>query len=424
MIRTGLAFGVAFVIGLPIAASAQQQQLAQAPAAAPAPAAAAPAVPGWAVGRPESGPLTRLAPHAPRLTVTPLAEVPVSSIRVPQGFQVEVFAHGIPGARSIAEGPNGTIFAGTRAIGRVYAVSRNADGSTRTRIIAQGLTQPNGLVMIGNSLYVFAVNRVLRYDNIEANLDNVPAPVDLTAAYGLPTEQQHGGNHHWKFATLGPDGRIYTNIGVNCNVCNFDRDVFATLVSFNPDGSGRRIEARGVRNSVGMAHHPVTRELWATNHGRDWAGNDDPQDTLVRVRRSGEDHGFPFCVGRWADPQYNAGRNCSEFAQPAALLGPHTAPIGMRFYTGTMFPEQYRNQIFIARRGSWNRERLLGYDVVVAHLDAQGNVTRLEEFMTGLRDDANQRFLDRPAEVHVMRDGSLLVSGEQMGALYRISYRR
>ena len=309
-------------------------------------------------------------------------------------------------------------------IGRVYAVTRNPDGTTRVRTIAQGLTQPNGLVMIGNSLYVLAVNRVLRYDNIEANLDTVPAPVDLTAAFGLPTEQEHGGNHHWKFATLGPDGRIYTNVGVKCNICEFDRDRFALLVSFNPDGSGRRIEARGVRNSVGMAHHPVTRELWATNHGRDWAGNDTPNDTLIRVRRSGEDHGFPFCVGDWRDPQYNAGRNCSEFAQPAALLGPHTAALGMRFYTGTMFPEQYRNQIFLARRGSWNRERLSGYDVLVAHLDAQGNVTRLEEFMTGLRDDANQKFLDRPVDVHVMRDGSLLVSGEQMGAIYRITYRR
>jgi len=378
-------------------------------------------VPGWAVGRPEG---STLAPHAPRLTVTPADQVPVSALRLPPGFQAEVFAHGIPGARMMAEGPNGTIFAGTRAIGRVYAISRNPDGTTRTRTIAQGLPQPNGLVVIGNSLYVLAVNRVLRYDNIEANLDNVPAPVELTDAFALPTDAEHAGNHSWKFASLGPDGRIYMNIGVNCNVCETDRDKFALLVSFNPDGSGRRIEARGVRNSVGMAHHPVTRELWATNNGRDWAGNDWPNDTLHRVRRSGEDHGFPFCSGGRADPQYNANRNCSEFVQPAALLGPHVASLGMRFYTGTMFPEQYRNQIFIARRGSWNRERLSGFDVVVAHLDAQGNVTRIEEFMTGLRDDANQRFLDRPVDVHVMRDGSLLVSGEQMGAIYRVTYRQ
>jgi len=394
-----------------LAASALAQQ------AAPAPAP----VPGWAVGRPAG---STLAPHAPKLTVTPLAEVPVGAIRVPAGFKVEVYAHGMPGARMMAEGPKGTVFVGSRAIGRVYAVTRNADGSTRTRVVAQGLPQPNGLVMIGDSLYVLAVNRVLRYDNIEANLDNVPAPVDLTAAFALPTDVEHGGNHHWKFATLGPDGRIYTNVGVNCNICDFDRDKFALLVSFNPDGSGRRIEARGVRNSVGMAHHPVTRELWATNNGRDWAGNEWPHDTLHRVRASGEDHGFPYCTGNTPDPQFNKGRSCSDFVAPAALLGPHTAALGMRFYTGNMFPAEYRNQIILARRGSWNRDRLTGFDLVVAHLDAQGNVARLEEFMTGLRDDANQRFLDRPVDVHVMRDGSLLVAGEQMGAIYRITYAR
>ncbi len=394
-----------------LAASALAQQ------AAPAPAP----VPGWAVGRPAG---STLAPHAPKLTATPLAEVPVGAIRVPAGFKVEVYAHGMPGARMMAEGPKGTVFVGSRAIGRVYAVTRNADGSTRTRVVAQGLPQPNGLVMIGDSLYVLAVNRVLRYDNIEANLDNVPAPVDLTAAFALPTDVEHGGNHHWKFATLGPDGRIYTNVGVNCNICDFDRDKFALLVSFNPDGSGRRIEARGVRNSVGMAHHPVTRELWATNNGRDWAGNDWPHDTLHRVRASGEDHGFPYCTGNTPDPQFNKGRSCSDFVAPAALLGPHVAALGMRFYTGNMFPAEYRNQIILARRGSWNRDRLTGFDLVVAHLDAQGNVARLEEFMTGLRDDANQRFLDRPVDVHVMRDGSLLVAGEQMGAIYRITYAR
>ncbi len=396
-----------------LAALATFPAFAQAPAPAP--------VPGWAIGRPEG---STLAPHAPRLTVTPPDQLPVAQLRLPAGFSAEVYAHGMPGARMMTEGPNGTIFAGTRAIGRVYAITRNADGTTRTRVIAQGLNNPNGVVMVGNSLFVIALNRVLRYDNIEANLDNVPAPVELTEAFGLPGDADHGGNHFWKFATLGPDGRIYTNVGAPCNICEIDREKFALLVSFNPDGSDRRIEARGVRNSVGMAHHPITRELWASNNSRDWAGDDSPDDTLYRVRRTGEEFGYPFCVGAWPDPQENKGRRCSEFSQPAALLGPHVAALGMRFYTGTMFPEQYRNQIFIARRGSWNRSRLSGFDVVVARLDAQGNVTAVEEFMTGLRDDANQRFLGRPVDVHVMRDGSMLVADEQMGAIYRITYRQ
>jgi glucose/arabinose dehydrogenase len=402
MLRSTLAAGL-------VAALAAGPALAQAPAAPP-------------TGAPANTTMNRsLAPHAPRMTMTQPDQLPVAALRVPEGFRVEVFAHGIPGARMMAEGPNGTIFAGSRTIGRVYAITRNPDGTTRTRTIAQGLAQPNGIAMVGSSLYVMAINRVLRYDNIEANLDAVPQPVDLTQAFDLPPDQHHG----WKFLTLGPDGRLYTNVGVPCNICEFDRDRYALLVSFNPDGSGRRIEARGVRNSVGMAHHPVTRELWATNNGRDWLDNQVPEDSLHRIRRSGEDHGFPFCLGTFSDPEGNtAGRNCSEFQQPAALLGPHVAALGMRFYTGTSFPEQYRNQIFIARRGSWNREPLSGYDVVVAKLDAQGNVTGVEPFLTGFRDDAAQRFLGRPVDVHVMRDGSMLVADEQNGAIYRVSYGR
>jgi len=397
-----MALGLMAMVALPGLASAQQ---------AP--------VPGWAIGKPEG---STLAPHAPRLTVTPADQVPTGSLRVPEGFKAELWAAGAPGARMMTQGPKGTVFVGTRAIGRVYAISTNADGTRRVRTIAQGLTQPNGVVMVGDSLFVFAVNRVLRYDNIEANLDAVSAPVELTAAFGLPDDKEHGGNHHWKFTILGPDGRIYTNVGAPCNICLPDRDRFALLVSFKPDGSDRRIEARGVRNSVGMAHHPVTKELWATSNQRDWAGNEEPEDKLFHIRRSGEDFGFPYCVGSWADPQENKGRSCSEFSQPAALLGPHVAALGMRFYTGTAFPEAYRNQIFIAQHGSWNRDKKSGYQVVVAKLDASGKVTSVEPFLTGLRDDGGNGFSGRPADVHMLPDGSLLVSDDQNGAIYRVSY--
>ena len=387
-------------------------------AALPALAQQTPAPPAWAQGRPETMASSPLAPHAPRLTVTPPDQVPLSAIRVPDGFQVELWAHGMPGARMMAVGDRGTVFVGTRTIGRVYAVT-DQGGQRTGRVIAQGLRQPNGVAFRDGNLYVTAINQVLRYDGIEGRLESPGQPTDLTQAFNLPPDEHHG----WKFTTFGPDGRLYMNVGVPCNVCEFDRDRYALLLSFNPDGSGRRIEARGVRNSVGMAHHPVTRELWATNNGRDWAGNDTPQDTLHRVRASGEDHGFPFCVGSWKDPAVPA-RACNEFVQPAAQLGPHVAALGMRFYTGTMFPEQYRNQMFIARRGSWNRDRMSGYDVVVAKLDAQGNVTGIEPFMTGLLDEAGNRFLGRPVDVQQLPDGSLLVADEQNGAIYRISYRR
>jgi glucose/arabinose dehydrogenase len=376
---------------------------------------AAPAAPGWQQGRPDSMAASPLAPQAPRLTMTAPDRVPVGSLKVPQGFKVELWAHGAPGARMMAEGPNGTVFVGTRTIGRVYAVTEEG-GQRRVRTLAQQLNQPNGVAVRDGNLYVVAINKVFRYDGIEGKLDNPGQPADLTSAFNLPTEEHHG----WKFLGFSPDGRLTMNIGVPCNVCEFDRDRFALIVSYKPDGSDRRVEAKGVRNSVGFDWHPVTRELWATNNGRDWAGNDTPSDTLLRIRRPGEDFGFPFCVGGWNDPAMPK-RECSEFSQPAAVLGPHVAALGAQFYTGTMFPEEYRNQLFIARRGSWNREQLSGYDVVVAKIGADGNVSGVEPFLTGFRDDANNKYIGRPVDVLQRRDGSLLVSDEENGAIYRIS---
>jgi len=350
------------------------------------------------------------------------ADLPLERIKLPPGFAIELWAR-VDNARQMTLGRHdshgGTLFVGSMQAGKVHAVSFGADLKAQAvKLLASGLRLPVGVAYREGSLYVSAVNRILRYDDIERRLENPPAAVLLTDK--LPGETHHG----WKFIAFGPDGKLYVPVGAPCNICEPDKQRYANIMRMNADGSAIEVYALGVRNSVGLTHNPATRELWATNNGRDWAGNESPQDSLHRVRRSGEDHGFPYCVGAWADPQENAGRSCSEFTQPAALLGAHTAPLGLRFYTGTMFPEAYRNQIFIARRGSWNRERLSGYDVVVAKLDAQGNVTGVEPFMEGLRDDANQRFLGRPVDVHVMRDGALLVSDEQMGAIYRISYRQ
>jgi glucose/arabinose dehydrogenase len=398
MNRTSLALGLATWLALGGTAAAQQQP-----------------VPAWAQGRPDGMAGSTLAPHAPRLTVTPPEQVPTAALRVPEGFRVELWAHGMPGARMMALGEGGTVFVGSRTIGRVYAV-RDEGGQRTHRVVAQGLRQPNGIAVRDGNLYVVAINDVFRYDGIERNPG--VQPVNMTAAFDLPRDEHHG----WKFAAFGPDGRLYMNVGVPCNICEFNRDTHAVIVSFNPDGSGRRLEAKGIRNSVGFDWHPATRELWASNNGRDWAGNDLPEDTLHRIGRSGEDHGFPYCTHGWRDPAISSGpAGCSDFVPEAAKLGPHTAALGMRFYTGTMFPEQYRNQMFIARRGSWNRERLSGYDVVVARLDAQGNVAAVEPFLTGFLDAANNRFLGRPVDVLQLRDGSLLVADEQNGAIFRVS---
>jgi glucose/arabinose dehydrogenase len=318
------AVGLAAALALPppLALAQQASPVQQAPA------------PAWAQGRPDSMAASPLAPHAPRLTVTAPDRLPVNALRVPEGFKVEVWAHGAPGVRMLAEGPNGTVFGGARAIGRVYAISEEG-GQRRVRTLAQGLNNPNGVAVRDGDLYVVAINRVLRYDGIEGKLDNPGQPVELTQQFNLPTEEHHG----WKFAAFSPDGRLTMNIGVPCNICEFDRDRFAMIVSFRPDGSDRRVEAKGIRNSGGLRLAPATRELWATNNGRDWAGNEMPHDTLHRIRRPGEDHGFPVLRGRLERPGGVARRQCSEFEQPAASLGPHTAPLGARFYTGTMFPE-------------------------------------------------------------------------------------
>ncbi|MFC3127354.1 PQQ-dependent sugar dehydrogenase [Pseudoroseomonas globiformis] len=376
-----------------------------------------PEPPAWAQGRTGAQANSPLAPHAPRLTATPVERIPVNNIRLPEGFRAELWASGMPGARMMTRGEDGTIYVGTRTIGRVYAV-KDEGGTRRSRILAQRLAQPNGLAVRDGALYVVALHQVLRFDNIATTEE--PKPVDLTAAFNLPTEAHHG----WKFAAFGPDGKLYMNIGAPCNVCEVDESRHAVILRFNPDGTGREVVARGIRNSVGFDWRPGSGTLYASNNGRDWAGNDSPQDTLHRLDRMGEHHGFPYCSGdAWQDPGHK-GRQCSEFPRPVALLGPHTAPLGMRFYDGTMFPEAYRGRAFIARHGSWNRDSKTGFDVVTVRLNEDGSTGTMEPFMTGLLDEAAGTFTGRPTDVLVMPDGALLVSDEDNGAIYRVSYAR
>ena len=391
---------------------------AQAPApTTPAPAAAAPAAPpAWQQGRPPEMATSNLAPHSPRLTATAPDAIPTASLRVPEGFKVELWASGLPGARAMALGPNGTVFVGTRVIGRVYAV-RDQGGQRQVSTLMQGLTQPSGVAVRDGALYVAAMHRVLRIDNVEANLAN-PQPVELTQAFGQAEDAHHG----WKHIAFGPDGRLYINRGVPCNICDTDGDRFALVESWRPDGSDRRIEARGIRNSVGFDFHPRTGQLWMSNHARDWAGNDNPSDTLHVAARRGEHHGFPWCQGGFQDPAVN-GRLCSEFPPPALILGPHVAPVGSHFYTGTAFPERYRNALFIPLAGSWNRAPLSGFEVVTVR-EGEGGRLIQEPFLTGFRDDANNRFTGRPSGALTMPDGALLISDQQNGAIYRITYGR
>jgi glucose/arabinose dehydrogenase len=275
---------------------------------------------------------------------------------------------------------------------------------------------PNGIEFKDGALYVATPKEILRYDNIEASLDNPPQPVKVYDQ--LPGDVPHG----WKFIKFGPDGKLYVPIGAPCNICEPDPEKYAQIMRINADGSGREIVARGVRNTVGFDWDPRTRQLWFTDNQRDWLAEDMPLDELNHVTAPGKQHfGYPYChSGMMVDPQYGWGKDCKSYVKPAALLGPHAAPLGMRFYTGNMFPAKYKNAIFIARHGSWNRTQKYAADIVVAYVEPNGRVTRIEPFLTGLVE--NNQYLGRPVDVLVMKDGSLLVSDDHNHAIYRITY--
>jgi len=285
--------------------------------------------------------------------------------------------------------------------------------------------QPNGVLFHNGSLYVAAIHQVFRYDNIEDALakGNVPKPVDMTDAFKLPTEV----HHNWKFLALGPDKKIYFQVGAPCNVCELNDEVHGQIRRYNLDGSGMEIVARGVRNTVGFDFHPKTGELWFTDNGRDWAGEDGFDDELNRLPANmiGAHFGFPYChANGQPDPDIKKANPCDKVIMPVALMGAHTAALGMRFYTGNMFPADYRDAVFVARRGSWNRTEKQGYDVLTVRATPDGKNAKVTPFMTGFLDKASNEFWGRPVDVLQLPDGSLLVADEQVGAIYRVSYKR
>lgn len=401
---------------LTLAACQTTPPTAQAPAA---PAAATPAPPpAWAQGRSADQANSRLAPVAGRMTATPPAEIPLADFKLPPGFKVELWAHGMPGIRAMARGEGGKIYAGTRGIGRVYEITDNG-GARSHRVVVDKLNQPAGVAFRNGSLYVMAIDKVLRFDGIERN----PAvtPVDMTAVFKLPKEQ----HHNWKYIAFGPDGKLYVPFGAPCNICVPPSDEYAQIRRYNADGSGMEVIARGVRNSVGFDWHPVTKEMWFTDHGRDWMGDDGPEDEFNRMPATGRNFGFPHCHANGIpDRDIRKADACAGVTLPVTTMGPHAAAMGVLFYTGSMFPAEYRNVAFVARKGSWNRTQKFGYDVVTVRAGADGSNPKIEPFMTGFMNPATQAFSGRPAYLMQLPDGSVLVSDEQLGAIYRITHGR
>ena len=390
--------------------------VAAAPTAAPAAPAAAPA-PAWQQGRTAAQATSPLAPLAGKLTVTPAADIQLSKLKLPPGFKIELWSTGTPGVRAMSRGESGKIYAGTRPLGRVYEIT-DAGGQRTSRVVVDKLDQPATAMHKGN-LYVMSVDKVLRYDGIEAN-PNVQ-PVDMTDVFKLPKEK----HHNWKYLRFGPDGKIYVPFGAPCNICELPGPEYAQIRRYNPDGSGMEVIATGVRNTQGFDWHPVTKELWFTNHSRDWISDDLPEDGLNRLSKTGENFGFPYChVGNLPDPDIKKANPCAGVTLVVQAMGGHAAVMGLEFYTGNMFPAEYKNAMFIARKGSWNRTSKNGFDVVMVKADNDGKNAKTTPFLTGFLDAQTQAFSGRPAYLLQMPDGSMLVSDEQMGAIYRISYAK
>ncbi|HEY3067080.1 MAG TPA: PQQ-dependent sugar dehydrogenase, partial [Methylomirabilota bacterium] len=311
--------------------------------------------------------------------ILPSAAAQPGDITLPPGFQISVYAADVPNARQMALGPKGVVFVGSRSEGKVYAtVDRSGNGrADEVHVLASGLNMPSGIAFRDGSLYVAEVSRVLRFRDVARDLAHPPKPEVVTDRF--PRDTHHG----WKFIAFGPDGRLYVPVGAPCNVCEPPGPLHATITRMDPAGGPPEIVARGVRNSVGFDFHPETGELWFTENGRDWLGDDQPPDELNHVTRVGEHFGFPYCHGDGIrDPERNGGRACNEFTAPARLLGPHVAALGMRFYTGTMFPGKYRGSIFIAEHGSWNRSTPIGYRVSFVKIEG-GRAVSYETFAEG-----------------------------------------
>jgi glucose/arabinose dehydrogenase len=365
------------------------------------------------LGRPDNEAAAKLAPVAPPPLPAAADKLPTAKLKVPPGFNVEVYASGMANARSLTLGDKGTVFVGSRLVDKVYAIV-NKDGQHTVKVLASGLYRPNGVAFHDGTLYIAELSQISKIEKVEDVLDNPPKP---TVIYDkLPKDEAHG----WKFIAVGPDNKLYIPVGQPGNNVLHD-DAHGQIRRINLDGSDAEVVALGVRNSVGFDWNPETKQLYFTDNGRDWMSEDVPQDKLNRVTKVGEDFGVPYCYqGNIPDPEFGWGRSCSEFTAPVGLMGPHAAALGMRFYTGSMFPADYKNAILVARHGSWNRSRKFGGDIAVVKLNEDGTVKSVEPFMTGFLE--NNSYNGRPVDVLQLADGSLLVSDDWNGAVYRVTY--
>jgi len=347
-------------------------------------------------------------------SASPAAADAMGEINLPEGFSINTFA-AVPGARSIAVVPEiGAVFVGTRG-DKVYGFHVNGDRPGRVREVLKGLNVPNGVAWRDGWLYVAEQHRVVRYAAF--NLEVVETATPEILFDGLPDDSWHG----WRYIAFGPDGMLYVSVGAPCNVCEVG-GLEGTIIRINPEGGEPEIFATGVRNSVGLDFHPGTGELHFTDNGADRMGDDSPPDELNHAPVKGLHFGFPY-YGGGSDrtPQFRNDPAPKDAVLPELHFGAHVAALGIHFYGGGMFPEKYRSTAFVAQHGSWNRSVPDGYRLVRVDFDPQGRATSYATFAEGWLMPYGQ-FWGRPVDVKELPDGSLLVSDDSAGAIYRITF--
>ncbi len=349
------------------------------------------------------------------------AALPLNTIKLPAGFTISVFAE-VDNARSMVLSPSGTLYVGNRDEDKVYAV-KDTDGDYKADkkwVVASGLNMPNGVAFKDGDLYIAEVSKISKLVDIESKLSNPGKPAMVYDKY--PTETHHG----WKYIAFGPDGKLYVPVGAPCNICESKDPVYASITRMNADGTGMEVFASGVRNSVGFTWHPTTKEIWFTDNGRDALGDGIPPCELNSAPKAGMHFGYPYCHGGTIkDPEFGSRRPCSEFIKPAQNLGPHVAPLGLKFCTSNMFPDPYKGNLFIAEHGSWNRSKEaghIGYRISLVKVE-NNEAKSYETFASGWLDKATQKAWGRPVDVLFLPDGSMLVSDDQANVIYRITYK-
>jgi glucose/arabinose dehydrogenase len=341
----------------------------------------------------------------------------LKQLSLPAGFSISIYADQLPNARSMVLGDDGVLFVGTAKEGKVYAVvDANHDGvADKSYVIAKDLYMPNGVAYKNGALYVAAVNRILRFDGINQHLDNPPAPVVVTDK--LPDDKHHG----WKYLRFGSDNKLYTAVGAPCNICDPEKDIYTSLVRLNSDGSDLEILARGIRNTVGFDWQPETNALFFNDNGRDHLGDDEPADELNHWTSKGEHFGYPYChAGDTLDPEFGKNKKCADYVAPVWKYKAHIAPLGMRFYTGQSFPAEYKNQLLVAQHGSWNRTVPQGYQVALVKFK-NGKPVAEQSFISGWLTDKGE-VLGRPVDILTLPNGSVLISDDQLGVIYKVTY--